>query len=607
MIGTIPFYDSAAPGAWRHKFWTLAQSGVTLMSASKADTVEIDIPWIAPFQYRDLRSSDNRGMIGGLFVYVLNPLVFSNSGAPTSLSLSIFASFIEPEVAGPDINGAPALMAVSKQSGEAMAKSVKNVIAGVARATSTVAGFVKPFVPLLPAGFLDKPTSLAATMPAAVTPMRGMSNASGLDISAKLALDPEAQISVDDSIFGGSKSKPTWAEVLGQPGLIAITSFTQAAPADSLITSWPVRPNYARTTGPGLYHPSTLAYFSQFWKRWRGSISYLIHFACPSNVTARVRISFLPNVTATTAPPENQAGDVMSKVISITGDTSVVIPIEYLGDTYYKLAQDLAVSDTNNTDAVGRITISVLNEVVAVNTAAVTPIAVTVWMAAGPNFTFSMPDEFPDNWSPDFLAGDVTKQSSVRKLMSASGEGLTPMTLLHEKGIVTPESFTGPLDLMHRFTVRQFATQTDDIPVEPRSGTALYLLLLPFLGWRGSWRFKVPLYTTDLATVARWYTTDVNPTFLGGAEYSSPGMPSLVECPYYDLYAWRETFPIMDVLPRDAVTISVTKPNESFIILEAVGDDFSLGPLMAPPPLLNTALSRERSAVSSVSVKTLGK
>lgn len=607
MIGTVPFYDSAATGAWRHQFWTLAQSGPILMSASKADTVEIDIPWIAPFQYRDLRSADNRGMIGGLFVYVLNPLVFSNSGAPTSLSLSIFASFIDPEVAGPDINGAPALVAVSKQSGEAMAKSVKNVIAGVTKATSTVAGFVKPFVSLLPAGFLDKPTSLAATMPAAVTPMRGMSNASGLDISAKLALDPEAQISVDDSIFGGSKSKPSWAEVLGQPGLIIITNFTQADPADTLVTSWPVRPNFARKSGPNVYHPSSLAYYSQFWKRWRGSIYYLVHFACPSNVTARVRISFLPNVTVMTAPPENQAGDVMSKVVSITGDTSVVIPIEYLGDTYYKLAQDLALSDTNNTDAVGRITISVLNEVVAVNTAAVTPIAVTVWMAAGPNFTFSMPDEFPDNWAPDFTVGEVTKQSSVRELMSTPGDGLTPVTLLHEKGIVTPESFTGPLDLMHRFTVRQFVNQTGDIPVEPRFGTALFLLLLPFLGWRGAWRFKVPLYTTDLATVARWQTTDANPTWLGGVEYSSPGMPCLVECPYYDLYAWRETYPIMDVLPRDAVTISVTKPSTSYILLEAVGDDFSLGPLMAPPPLRYTAPPLGEPAVSSVSVKTLGK
>lgn len=607
MIGTIPFYDSAASGAWRHKFWTLAQSGVTLMSASKADTVEIDIPWIAPFQYRDLRSSDNRGMIGGLFVYILNPLVFSNSGAPASLSLSIFASFIEPEVAGPDINGAPALLAVSKQSGEAMVKSVKNVIAGVARATSTVAGFVKPFTALLPAGFLDKPTSLAATLPAAVTPMRGMSNASGLDISAKVALDPEAQISVDDSIFGGSKSRPTWAEILGQPGLILVTSFTQADAADTLITSWPVRPNYARTTGPGLYHPSSLAYFSQFWKRWRGSICYLIHFACPSNVTARVRISFLPNVTAVTAPPENQAGDVMSKVISITGDTSVVIPIEYLGDTYYKLAQDLSVADTNNTDAIGRITISVLNEVVSVNTAAVTPIAVTVWMAAGPNFTFSMPDEFPENWAPDFTAGAVTKQSSVRKLMSAPGEGLTPLTLLHERGIVTPEPFTGPLDLMHRFTVRTGVTGTADFPVEPRSGTALYMLLLPFLGWRGSWRFKLPITDTTYATFMGWYTSNSVTTGLVGSELSTPGMPGLAEFPYYDQYAWRETYPIMDVLPRDVATVGVTDPTAQVALFEAVGDDFSLGPLMAPPPLQYTAPPPQRESVSSVSVKTLVK
>lgn len=603
MIGTIPFYDSSSAGAWRHKFWTLAQSGVTLMSASKADTVEIDLPWISPFQYRDLRSADNRGMIGGIFVYVLNPLVFSNSGAPASLSLSVFASFIDPEVAGPDINGAPALAAVSKQSGEALMKSVKGVIAGVTRATSTVAGVVKPFTSLLPAPFLDKPASLAATMPCAVTPLRGMSNGSGLEVGPKIALDPEAQISVDDSIFGGSKSKPSWNDILSKPGLILVTNFTQAAAADSLIAAWPVRPNFARNAGT-TYFPSNLAYYSQFFKRWRGCIKYLIHFACPSNVTARVRISFLPNVTALTAPPENQAGDVMSKVVSITGDTTVVIPIEYLGDTYYKTCQALNAVDTTNTDAIGRITISVLNEVVAVNSAAVTPIAVTVWMAAGPNFVYSKPDDFPDNWAANFNAGlDVVKQSSVAQLMASQTDGLTPMTLLQERGVATPEPFTGILDLLHRFTIRETFDNTTALLVQPKPQTALWLLILPFIGWRGAWRFKVPVLKQDYSAFLGWFEDTENPSALGGYEPSSAGQPGMAEFPYYDHYAWRETYPIMDVLERDAAIIGVSSAVDDVTIFEAVGDDFSLGPLLAPPPLTYTAPPPVSAADAPVSVK----
>lgn len=589
MIGTLPFYDPSAPTAWRHKFWTLAQSGVTLLSASKADTVEITIPWIAPLQFHDLRSTAYGASIGSIFVYVLNPLVFSNTGAPSNLSVSIFASFVTPTVAGPDINGAPAF-SVSKQSGEAMVKSLKGVIAGVAKATSTVTAMVRPFADMLPLGFLDKPTSLAANQPFTSVPARGMSQSSGLDLSTKLSLDPEAQVSVDDSIFGGSKSKPSWAEVLGNPGLILVTTMNQTQGADSLIASWPVRPNYARSTGGTVFFPCALAYYSMFWRRWRGSIKYMIHFACPSNVTCRVRISFLPNVDAATAPPENQAGDVFSKIVSITGDTVVLFPVEYLADTYMKNLNTLSTSDLNNDAAVGRVTISVLNEVVSVNSAAVTPVGISIWMGAGPNMVFSMPDDFPDGWAPDFAVG-VTKQCSVREMFAKPAEGIVPTTLLQEKGIVTPEAFTGPLDLLHRNTYQGDNTSGDAWLVEPQHGTSAQYILLPFLGWRGAWRYKIypRAAYTDKIYIVRWDPTDTGIfDYNSGAQIFKADTVSEFECPYYDQYAWRETWPIMSVNSRDRILIDSETPG-TFITWESVGDDFSLGPLCGPPPLRYTA------------------
>lgn len=597
MIGYIPFYNPAAPGAWRHMFYQLAQSGVHLLSASRADTVEITIPWIAPFQYRDLRSSDNMGMIGTIFVYVLNPLVFSNTGAPSSLSLSVFASFIDPQVAGPDVNGAPAsALTVTKQSGEALMKSVKGVIAGVKQATSTVAGIVGPFKDLLPLTFLDKPSSLAANAPMSLVPARGMVHGKGLDLSTKLSLDPEAQVSVDDSVFGGSKSRPTWAEVLGNPGLILVTSFTQAAAADTLIASWPVRPNYCKKVGT-TYHPSSLAYYSMFFRYWRGSIKYMIHFACPSNVTARVRISFLPNVLATSAPPENQAGDVISKVLSITGDTCIVFPIEYLADTYMKECSNLAVADSDNLDSVGRVTISVLNEVVSVNTAAVTPVGVSVWMGAGPNFVFSMPDDFPSEWSYN-TSPSVTKQSSVRELFAQPAPGLVETTLLQEKGIVTPEPFTGPLDLLHRFIFVFNSLDTEVGPAGPYQLTVPWYLLLPFLGWRGAWRSKLVPRDNALNKFfyVRWVGDDpAGAGMLSGVQFFQTSSIAEVEFPYYDIYSWRETDPIMDVLPRPDWVIRSESDTASYNQFDAVGDDFSLGPLLGPPSLTYVAPAARRS------------
>lgn len=601
MVQYIPFYDPSAAGAWRHKFWTLAQTGPMLMSASRAETLQLTIPWAAPFMYRDLRSLDNPGMIGTVFVYVLNPLVFSNTGAPSSLSVSVFASFDNPEVAGPDINGIPAVYSsIKKQSGEAMIKTVKGVISGVARATSTVTGIVKPFTAAIGLPFLNKPTSLAANQPMTIMPGRGMMNASGLDTSAKLSLDPEAQVSVSPSIFGGGVCQPSWHDVLSIPSLIAVTNFTQAAAADTLIASWPVRPNYAKTIAANTYAPGNLAYYSNFYKRWRGGIVYALHFACPSNVTGRVRVSFLPNVTSPAAPPENQAGDIISKVLSITGDTVLMFPIEYLGDTYFKKCQNLSVSDASNIDAVGRVTVTVLNEVVSVNTAATTPIALTVWMAAAENFVFSLPDDFPPNWAPNFSAG-VAKQTSLRDLFAKPASGMVQTTLLMEEGIVTPEKFTGPIDLMHRQCQGGIIeTEGDAVRVQPLKDSALWQLLLPFLGWRGSLRYKgaPDPAITNLYAVG-WDSNEASTNFLSGFQYYLPGTLSEWEAPYYDYYAWRETFPIMTVVPRDAIRATSLSKSKNIAFSYAAGDDFSVGLIYGPPVLVYTPPPIEE-AVSSL-------
>lgn len=316
----------------------------------------------------------------------------------------------------------------------------------------------------------------------------------------------------------------------------------------------------------------------------------MIHFACPSNVTARVRVSFLPNVTAATAPPENQAGDIISKVVSITGDTVLMFPIEYLGDTYLKKCQALSVADSTNANAVGRVTISVLNEVVSVNTAAVTPVYVTVWMAAAENFVFSMVDDFPAGWAPDFTSG-VTKQTSLRELFSkGTPNGMVPTVLLQEEGIVTPEKFTGPLDPLHRFVPDIKVTANGDyVPTQPIIDTFMWLMLLPFLGWRGSLRYKLVRHDyagSDYYSVG-WTPDGPSTTLSSGFQYFDSSSVAEFECPYYDYYAWRETYPIMTVAPRDSFKV-LGAGSGSFVGHYAVGDDFSLGPLYGPPILKYT-------------------
>jgi hypothetical protein len=464
----------------------------------------------------------------------------------------------------------------------------------VAAATSTVAGIVKPFTNLAASlSFLDKPTSLAVPTPMTVMPNRGFTSGSGLDNSMKLSLDPNAMISVDKSRFAGSNTRPTWREVLAVPSLIKLTSFTQATAVDSVIWAFPVRPNFARSSGT-TYYPGALAYNSNFFKFWRGSIQYGFHFACPANVTARVRISFLPSVGSITAPPEDQAGDVMSKIVSITGDTMVSFPIEYLADTFYKKCESLNVADTSNNQSIGRIVITVLNEVVSVNTSTVTPIYLSVWMAAGPNFQFMMPDDYPANWSIDTSGVVIRKQATIRALMDSANAPIVPTALAQESGVTSPEAFTGPLDLLHRTTIASTIVDGDQFLCGLRPGTIKFWVMSQFLGYAGAWRYKVFPATGNARMALSFVTEAANPSSIswqGGVALadSANALHLEVESPYYDMYAWRETVSTMDVDLPQALEFESTDTTGTHILCEAVGDDLSLGPYFAPFPIKYTA------------------
>jgi len=298
----------------------------------------------------------------------------------------------------------------------------------------------------------------------------------------------------------------------------------------------------------------------------------------------------------------------MTKVVSITGDTTVCFPIEYLADEYYKTCENLAASGDDGSSAIGRVTVSVLNEVVSVNTAATTPVGLSVWMGAGPNFRFSMPDDFPSGWALDTSLPPVSKQSSIRAMFSAPAEGLVPTTLLEEKGICAPEPFTGPIDLLKRFTVKDAQAGATQVY---RPGYADYInqsmtnLILPFQGWRGGWRYKIT--PTNGVRPARmniaWESVDDPVCSLSGRTYSTTSVNPVLEAefPFYDQYAWRETFPVMSMNPRPQVVLT-TSTADPVDVWEAVADDYSLGLFLGCPPVLAPSSENKTSALPGVRI-----
>jgi hypothetical protein len=74
------------------------------MSAMANETVSFDIPYVAPSTYYDLGNDPTldefRGFIGMFKLYVLSPLKLVGSTTTPSIVVSIYANFIDPQVAG---------------------------------------------------------------------------------------------------------------------------------------------------------------------------------------------------------------------------------------------------------------------------------------------------------------------------------------------------------------------------------------------------------------------------------------------------------------------------------------------------------------------------
>lgn len=106
LISWLPCYNPATPTIDKMAcIQQASQNPCVILSANTNRTVEFTIPYQNPQLYWDIVeqdvSSTYRGLFGGICVYVLAPLRQVNSASTPSVTCSVFASFVEPELAGP--------------------------------------------------------------------------------------------------------------------------------------------------------------------------------------------------------------------------------------------------------------------------------------------------------------------------------------------------------------------------------------------------------------------------------------------------------------------------------------------------------------------------
>jgi len=366
-------------------------------------------------------------------------------------------------------------------------------------------------------------------------------------------------------------------------------------------------------------------------------LQYLVLFCASKMTTARVRIAYIPDTDVTTGPPENRAGDVMSTVVSIQGDTIEKFSIPMVSDTNYKYVNDFntTFAPSNSNLANGRITCTVINPIATTPGGTACNVGIAVYVSAGPGYQLTLPDPWGGDAEPIFADPALDrfeKKGDITAMFGSFFPSIIPTISVVESGMCAPDIVDSVCSLMKRYEdvengVDIYAAgvgiSREVGPASWPSTSWHWWIVALFHMWRGSIMYKIipaiPTIKTAAAFLAgasfgtyqisnefrrleAWRDPQAGDTFhysLAGRVFAETKVtPWLEVCvPYYNDLIGSEVTPLLAIpgIPASVCfrgtpatytysgITGTTVPAPAASIFMAVGDDFTLGRFICCP------------------------
>ncbi len=659
----IPYFWNDTMNAWRKGFDISSNGEMVLSSASRADVVTKRFSFASPTTWYNLKTGEPTNVVGLCLLDIQAQLRCMSDAPPTGIPVNVYARLVNVQLAGPNPNIAvtSSIGAKWKPTGIHRHKvkdqsSPGSDAAGKAKndlwtnTFSTIKGVVsdvsKVFEVLGPLGLFDKPMSMVGAQPTYRSDLRDWVNSDGSVQSVSMSNPVNALVGGAEKLVPEAHPRPTWEQVLGVPGIVDRIDIPGNVAKDTVVKTFVVGPRtcYRYLTSMGApgdidrYAPHPMGYFSGFFRTWTGEILFMIQFFSPSVQKLTVRILWFPDPTVTGPITGTDAGDALSRVVEITGDTFVCFPCPNLNDTHLLTG---GLSDWATPSFLihsGVVVIQTESPISSQATAANANITGICWAAAGPGFSFASQSDLPiqegiiingaQTDAPVRRMARVTEhhphpvkdQSSARDIF---GGPFTPLADTHPKGtkgIYTSDHTRGPIDMIKRFLPMQFhiplaatagAGFKFDNSFRPLTGDSLLPIVLPWTFWSGSKNAKFVMSFIDDGTghldanniwlkIQKYNPLDGNDGAIpqisgyGGTllELVPTASPVLgVTMPYTDVIPVREITPAHDQSQQDMYFLTIGAASLSTTSLrlvdfyESVGDDFALYCFHACPPM----------------------
>jgi len=549
----LPFYkhDGARPLPYFPHVdpLSLLSNATNILDLSSGETMEITLPWSAPFPFMDLMATAAQGGIGTLYLTVLHPIVSSMDSTPPDVTITVYASFENVSLDGPTLQGLALPMVrsdIRKQSGmEDFSKSaagVMQLVGGAVKTVSDVAGIVSanPALLTMLAG-LDKPTSVEAPKLVMNRLVQGWQHGNGLDAGSSLSVVPLAKAARKNRYGPRSTGTPTLTDIITKPGRVLTFSFDNSVDQTTLLACLPVRALQgifipaSGGTDFGAFYPLPVSYLAPGFAAWRGGFNYLVYCSMPKGVVGKLRVSFTTDVNdITTVVPANRTGDLPSVVIDLMGTTKQKIHIPWISSRPFLevMGNTVLPNVVTEGNTMGllkfQLTTPLTSQAVDVSAKAF----VSIYASGDESFEYINPMAISNAWTgswQDWWGGVpadppsarldhsvIKKQAAIHEEFTGKFESLWPSKTYSDLGIYTSEKMPDVamiakrvVEVLKDFVDNSRFTQSIYYPDnvnDPTAGGTAYPCSLSgnisklYRGWAGSLRYKFFLNTnsTDL-------------------------------------------------------------------------------------------------------------
>lgn len=539
---------------------------------------------------------------------------------------------------------------------EVFDKTIKGVVAGVKEEASHLRHTVQsiPIVgdaisstlfPIFDGLGLNKPTSIGSSQMVNLQLAPDFTHGEGLDYSNKLSFDPGNKIATSPSIYSEGDDMMDIYKIARTPSLRLLKTFTSALAQGDIVHTECCDPMLCspEVSLDGDFAPTYVSYVSFPFHFYSGGLKYFLQFTAPKTVTCKLRLSWTPTEITSTDQFAYLGGEFPSRIVDITGSTQTEFTTPFLSP-YPMLPVSNFIRDTNpvfsNFMNSGFWQLSILNPVIT-STGETATVHLAIWKSAAEDYRLYKPREIMNGFEEgvkeesddDFAEVQCDIWDTFRKTFTP----ILPVNYINHQRVTSGESVSSLRTLMHRY-VYMHSVNGSTVPINyntvPFPGTLgaglfpnqhWYWLQL-FYYWKGSLRFKmlnktnsgaatraglgrVVLNTTNTPVVVS-VATPWN-TFGGSIPYNTEYKPAIeFEVPWFYPNLFATVFPInspISPVPPDArvsipgFSVFQVQTNGAdalvngpgYDVFIAVGDDFSMGFLSAPPMVVGGVFQKQ--------------